>query len=156
MPGGVRAGQVIGLVEVAGSFGSRMDIAKMADAMGADLAVMLPILDAAQMLGLVRMEKVDLLLTDEGLRFKATSKNKMTQLKAKLAGIEPFRTAMELASKSGGATSQDVASSLSRRGVSWHYDPELNDTLVHALLISWALSSRLLSYDGKTGRFARI
>jgi hypothetical protein len=76
MPGGMRAGQVIGLVEVAGSFGSRVDVAKMADAMGADLVVLLPTLNAAQMLGLMRMEKVDLMLTDEGLRFKATSKNR--------------------------------------------------------------------------------
>ncbi|MDG6981665.1 MAG: hypothetical protein JRN51_11220, partial [Nitrososphaerota archaeon] len=47
MPGNVRAGQVISLVEIAGSIGGRVDVPKLADELGADIAVLLPIWDAS-------------------------------------------------------------------------------------------------------------
>src|SRR5713226_8843205 len=99
MPGNVRGGQVISLVEIPGSIGGRVDAPKLADELGADIAVLLPILDAAEMLGLVRTEKGDVHLTELGLKFQKTSKNKIKILKERLATIEPFRTALELASR---------------------------------------------------------
>ena len=155
MPGHVRVGQVISLIEVAGGSGSRIDVPKLADKMGADLTVLLPILDAAEMLGLVRTKDGGLFLTEEGMRFRETSKDKVKMLKDKLADIEPFRTAIELASR-GGVTSQDAADSLARRGVRWHYKPELNESLVHTLLVHWTISAGLLSYDSKSGKFQRV
>jgi NitT/TauT family transport system ATP-binding protein len=152
----VRAGQVISLVEVAGGVGSRTDIPNLAGEMGVDLAVLLPTLEAAEMLGLVRVEDGDLFLTEEGLRFLETSKDKVKMLKDKLAGIEPFRTAIELSSGRGGVTSRDVADSLAKRGIEWHYKTELNESLVHILLIYWTIPARLLSYNGKSGRFRRV
>ncbi len=152
----VRAGQVISLVEATEGLGSKTDIPKLAGEMGVDLAVLLPTLEAAEMLGLVRVEDGDLFLTEEGLRFQETSKDKVKMLKDKLAGIEPFRTAMELSSGRGGVTSRDVADSLAKGGMKWHYKPELNESLVHTLLIYWTIPARLLSYNGKSGRFRRV
>ncbi len=156
MPGNVRAGQVISLVEVTGGLGTRIDIPKLADEMAADIAVLLPILDAAEMLGLVRSEKGDLFLTEQGLRFQETSKAKVKMLKEKLNLIEPFRTAIELASKRGGVTAQEVADALSRRGIKWHYKPDINESLVRLLLIHWVIMAGLLSYNGKSGKFQKI
>lgn len=147
---------MISLVEVAGGSGSRIDVPKLADKMGANLTVLLPILDAAEMLGLVTIKDGNLFLTEEGLRFRETSKDKVKMLKDKLAGIEPFRTAIELSSGRGGVTSHNVADSLATRGIRWHYKPELNESLVHTLLVQWTISAGLLSYDSKRGKFQRI
>jgi len=156
MPSHVRAGQVISLVEVTGDLGSGIEVPKLADEMSADLTVLLPILDAAEMLDLVRIRDGGLFLTDEGLRFLETSKDKVKMLKTKLASIEPFRTAVELSSRRGEVTSHNVADSLATRGIRWHYKPELNESLVHALLVHWAISAGLLSYDSKRGKFQRV
>jgi hypothetical protein len=107
MPGGLRAGQVISLVEVTGGLGPRTDIPRLAAEMGADLTVLLPILDAAVMFGLVVVKDGDLFLTQVGLRLQETSRNKVKVLKYTFADIEPFRTAIDHAPM-GGVSSQDV------------------------------------------------
>ncbi|MDG7007039.1 MAG: AAA-associated domain-containing protein [Nitrososphaerota archaeon] len=155
MPGNVRGGQVISLVEITGSIGGKVDAPKLADEMGADIAVLLPVLDAAEMLGLVRSEKGDVHLTEIGLKFQKTSKNKLRLLKDRLATIEPFRTALELASKGKPVTADQVAESLQEIGLKWHYQPEMNEALIQALLIHWAIYAGLLRYDGKSGKFQK-
>jgi hypothetical protein len=67
MPANVRAGQV---VEVMGGLSSSIDIPKLADELSGDLATFLPILDAAEMLGLVNVAEGDVSLTESGLRFQ--------------------------------------------------------------------------------------
>ena len=156
MPGNVRGGQVISLVEIAGSLGDKVDAPKLADELGADLAVLLPILDAAEMLGLVRSEKADVHLTELGLKFQKTTKNKLRLIKDRIATVEPFRTALELASKRRWVTASMVADALAEMGLRWHYKPELNEALVKTLLIHWTIYAGLLSYDGKTDRFQKI
>lgn len=146
---------MISLVEVTGSIGGRVDIPKLADELGADVAVLLPILDAAEMLGLVRVEKGDVHLTELGLKFQKTSKEKLKILKDRIAAIEPFRTALELASKGKPITAAQVAESLYEIGLKWHYQPDINESLIQALLIHWAIYAGLLKYDGKSGKFTK-
>jgi len=155
MPGNVRGGQVISLVEIAGGIGGKVDVPKLADELGADIAVLLPILDAAEMLGLVRMEKGDVHLTEMGHRFQKTTKNKLRTLKDRIATIEPFRTATELAARGRPITASQVADTLAEMGLKWHYQPEVNESLIRALLIHWAIYAGLLQYDGKSGKFQR-
>jgi len=156
MPGGVRAGQVMGLVEVIAGLGARADVAGVAHAMGGDLAELLPVLDAAEALGLIRIEKAGLALTEEGRRFEEANKDRMTMLRATLAGMEPFRTAVQLGSRRGGVASEAVAESLARQGIWWHHEPGVNRSLVHALLLSWGVGAKLLGYNGRKGRFVSI
>ena len=155
MPANVRAGQVLGLVEIIGGLGTAVDASKLADEFGADLTTLLPILDTGEMLGLVKVEKGDISLTEFGVKFQRTSKNKVRLVKDKLATLEPFKTASEMAGKSGGVTASEVAQELWDRGVRWHHTPEINQTLVQTLLIHWAIYAGLLSY-GKTGIFQKV
>lgn len=155
MPANVRGGQVISLVEVTGSIGGKVDVPKLADELGADIAVLLPILDAAEMLGLVRTEKGDVHLTELGHKFQKTTKEKLKMMKDRIAAIEPFRTALELATKGKSVTPSQVAESLSEMGLKWHYQPDINESLIRMLLIHWAIYAGLLRYDGKSGKFAK-
>ncbi len=147
---------MISLVEVTGSIGGRVDAPKLADELGADIAVLLPILDAAEMLGLVRSEKGDVHLTELGLKFQKASKQKLKVIKDRIAAIEPFRTALELAGKGKPFTAFHVAESLEEMGLKWHYQPDINESLIRALLIHWAIYAGLLKYDGKSGKFQKI
>ncbi len=146
---------MISLVEVTGSIGGKVDAPKLADELGADIAVLLPILDAAEMLGLVRSEKGDVHLTELGLKFQKTSRNKLRILKDRIAAIEPFRTALDLASHGKAITASQVADTLAEMGLKWHYQPEINESVIRMLLIHWAIYAGLLKYDGKTGKFQR-
>ena len=156
MPANVRAGQVISLVEITGGIGSKVDAPRLADEFGADLGILLPILDCAEMLGLTRSEKGDIFLTELGLKFQKTTKHKVRMLRDTLMQIEPFRTALELTSGKKHVTSRDVAQTLEDRGIKWHYLPEINERIVNDLLIHWSIYAGLLGYNGKTGKFQRV
>ena len=154
MPGNVRPGQVISLVEITGGMGPKLDVPRVADEMGADIDVLFPVIDAAQMLGLVKLEKGDLFLTEDGHAFQKTLKDKVRTLKDRLAQIEPFRTAMEIASKKHKVSAHEVADALAQKGVKWHYQPEKNESVIRELLIHWSIYAGLLSY-GKAGDFLK-
>ncbi|HYB03919.1 MAG TPA: AAA-associated domain-containing protein, partial [Nitrososphaerales archaeon] len=109
MPANVRAGQILGLVEVVGGLGTAVDAAKLADEFGADLVTLLPILDTGELLGLVKVEKGDISLTEFGLKFQKTSKNKVRLLKDQLSKIEPFKTALELAAQKRSVSTGEIA-----------------------------------------------
>lgn len=155
MPADVRAGQVIGLVEITGGLGTPIDVAKLSDEFGANLETLLPILDAGEMLGLVKVDKGDVFLTEFGVKFQKASKQKVRLLREHLTKIEPFKTALELASKKESVLANEICDALSERDIRWHHTPDLNESLVQALLIHWAIYAGLLSYNGKTGKFQK-
>jgi len=155
MPGNVKPGQVISLVEITGGMGPKLDVPQAADEMGADIDVLFPIIDAAQMLGLVKLEKGDLFLTEDGHAFQKALKQKVRTLKDRLAQIEPFKTAVELAAKKHRVSAREVADALALKGVKWHYQPEKNEFVIRELLIHWTIYAGLLSY-GKAGDFQKV
>lgn len=156
MPANVRAGQVVGLVEVTGGLGSVIDVSHLADEFGADIATLLPILDTAEMLGLVTSEKGDVSLTDFGLKFQKTAKNKVRLLKEMLSKMEPFKAALEIGAEKSSFSARDVSEALLQRDVRWHHRQEINESLIQALLIHWAIYAGLLNYNGKNGKFQKI
>jgi hypothetical protein len=46
--------------------------------------------------------------------------------------LEPFKTALELASRHGKVASRQVAKALRDRGVKWDFRPEVNQAMVDA------------------------
>lgn len=155
MPANVRAGQVIGLVEVTGGLGSPIDASRLADEFGGDIATFLPIIDTAELLGLVRAEKGDVFLTDFGLKFQKVSKNKVSMLKDHLAKLEPFKTAISLVSTKKNVSSHEIAELLADRDIRWHHTPEINEALIQNMLVHWAIYAGLLTYNGKSGKFQK-
>lgn len=152
MPANVRAGQVISLVEVTGGLGSKITAARLADELGADIAVLIPILDIAEMLGLVKAEKGEVMLTEFGQRFQKTSREKVKLLTGQLMEIEPFKTALDLAVSKGDVSAEEIAENLSKRGLEWYHEPELNVDMLRTILIHWAIYAGLLRYN-KEGKF---
>ncbi|MDG6926423.1 MAG: AAA-associated domain-containing protein [Nitrososphaerota archaeon] len=155
MPGNVRAGQVISLVEVTGGLGSTINAARLADELGADIAVLIPILDTAELLGLVKAEKGEVTLTEFGQKFQKTTKEKVRLLTSQLSKIEPFKTALDLVSRKGSVSTEEVAAALQSKGIEWYHEPDLNVDLLRTILIHWAIYAGLLSYN-KEGRFEPV
>lgn len=156
MPANVRPGQVIGLVEVTGGLGSRVDVSTLADELGDDIAILLPILDAAELLGLVQSAAGAVVLTDFGQEFQKQVKDKVLMLKGNLSKLEPFRTTLELMARKGEVSARDVSEELAVEGIRLHHKDDLNESLVQALLLHWGIRAGLLRYDGRSGRFQQI
>jgi hypothetical protein len=157
MPGNVRAIQVVSLVDEIDELGTGVRLTKLVENSDSDGEVLISVLSAAEMLGLIRNENGSLFLTEQGLKLKEVDMARVsTVLKEKVAPMEPFRTAIELASKTGSTTAKEVAETLSARGIEWHYKPELNALLIRNLLIHWGIRASLLNYDGKDEEFSLV
>jgi NitT/TauT family transport system ATP-binding protein len=154
MPAHVRTGQIMGLVDVTAELGILTDLARLADELGDDIDTLLPILDTAEMLGLVEVKKGIVSLTFLGSKFYSTARNKIHLINQQLSKLEPFKTSLDLAARHA-ISSAEVTKNLSERGIVWHHEPELNEAAVHGLLVHWAIYAGLLRYNGKTGKFQR-
>jgi NitT/TauT family transport system ATP-binding protein len=118
---------------------------KVAQDLHWDLTRLLPIIDAAEMLGLVTVENGEAKLSREAHRMLSVKKGRIQALGDSLSRIEPFTTALRFKRK---FTGQEVAQELSRRGIRWHHEDELNSLIVSEILMHWGIRARILEYDG--------
>ena len=110
-----------------------------------DLTKLLPILDAAEILGLVTVEKGEAKLSREGHRMLTVKKGRLQALGNSLSSIEPFATALKFKKK---FTGEEVAKELSKKGIRWHHEDEVNSLIVNDLLMHWGIRTGILEYDG--------
>jgi hypothetical protein len=110
-----------------------------------DLTKLLPILDAAEMLGLITVEKGEAKLSREGERMFSVKKGRTRALGNSLSQIEPFMTALGFKRK---FTGEDVAKELSKKGIRWHHEDEVNSLIVSEILMHWGIRAGILDYDG--------
>jgi NitT/TauT family transport system ATP-binding protein len=111
-----------------------------------DLTKLLPVLDAAEMLGLVTIERGEVRLSKEARKTLGTREGKKTHaISESLSKVEPFTTALRFKGK---FTGEDVAKELSNKGVRWHHEDELNSLIVNEILMHWGVRAGLFDYDG--------
>jgi len=156
MPSDVQPGHLISLIEAIGGKGGRANTKSLAEVLRIDLGVLSSLVGAAKVLGLVRVEKREIYLTDAALSLTSTSEGMAEVLKGRLSGVEPFRSAIELAMKGKPFTASDVASVLANQSLEWHHLPEINASRIKKLLVDWAIGSNLLKYNGKSGTFEQV
>jgi NitT/TauT family transport system ATP-binding protein len=151
----MRGAHVISLVDITASLGQSTNLTKLATKLGNDISILLPVLEAAEILGLLTRQNEEIALTDFGVKFQKVAKAsaKIPLLKDQLTKIEPFKTTLELLSRQGRVRTRDIANALSRMNVRWDLKPELNESIIHGILIGWGTFAKLFSHDGKTEEF---
>lgn len=155
MSGGARATEIIGLIDVIHRLNAPLDTSHLAYECHADIPTVQTMMETAKMLGLITVENGNVTLTSLGLEFHKTSQEKMRLLGARLAEIEPFKTALEFVSRERALSAHELAEALNRKGLQWNHEEEENEGTVTRLLIDWAVYAGLLSYSGKTERFRK-
>ena len=148
-PAEAKLGQVRAFLKTVLDLGGRTQVAKVARELHMDLVMLLPVMDAAEMLQLATIEKGDVRLLKSGEQLLRTGNPDFSQLRPLLRNIEPFKTASSL----GKFTGEQVAKELARKGVRWHHEDTINASVVGEILIHWGIESGLLDYDGYTSTF---
>ncbi len=75
-----RPGGIAGLLEIIIDFGGRADVYRLADELAFELDDLLPIVDAAQLLGFLKLEEGDVSITAEGREFAESEILKQKEL----------------------------------------------------------------------------
>jgi NitT/TauT family transport system ATP-binding protein len=143
-PADVTLAQLRAFLKLLRTSGGTVHLHTVATEFHMDLTKLLPVLDAAEMIGLVTVEKGEAKLTKEGAKMQ-TPKERAHAVSDTLSKVEPFATALACEGKFTGV---DVAKKLSSRGIRWHHEDEVNSLIVSEILVHWGIRAGLLDYDG--------
>ena len=155
MPANVKPGQVRSLVEIIDDAGGEADVHHLAMGLGADLTSLPAVLLAAEVLGLTRRKDERIWLTTLGTDFLMAPDKKLSVLRSALAALEPFRTALELASKAGLISSKQLVRALDGKGIRWDYRHDENSIIVNNLMIDWSIFAGLFKHT-KSQEFLKL
>ena len=149
-PADVRMTQINALLKAINSFGGSVDVARISKELDTDLTQLLPLLDAAEMLGVITVEKGDVKLTEVGQRMLNSGHKRALVVRDALKKLEPFATALQ---QKGRFTSSEIADTLSSRGIRWHHEDEVNRSIIEKMLLIWGIYADILEYDGSNSTF---
>jgi NitT/TauT family transport system ATP-binding protein len=148
-----RAGGIAGLLEILADRGGRDDLHRLAADLKLDVDDLLPIVDAASMFGMVRVEQGDVEITDLGRTFAVADIQQRKEMfrEAVLANV-PLLQQMHLAlrAKGDGTMPAEFFHDLLDEHFS---DDEALRQLDTA--IQWGRYAELFDYDAVTGRLSR-
>jgi NitT/TauT family transport system ATP-binding protein len=143
---------ITGIVNVIFDHGGRADIARIAINLQSDVDELLPVIDVAEALGLVKVENGDIALTELGREFvRARPDQKKLILRDALRNVEPFATIFKLVEGREEFTAEELFEEFSKiSGLSEEYrDPEE----IHRMLLEWLLYTELVEYNGEKKTF---
>jgi len=156
-PAEIEPEQIIELTELLTGQDVGMDVLKLGKILGIGIDETTRLLNASQILGFTKIHDGCIWLSDRGTELNSLPRSeKRHLLRERLSLVEPFRTAIEIAGQVKSLESSKVTDILSLKELRWAEDDELNDLLVHDILVDWAIFTGLLEYDGKTDRFTLI
>jgi NitT/TauT family transport system ATP-binding protein len=143
-------GGMAGLLEILASFGGREDLPEVARELNFEVDDLLPLVDAAQLLGLASVDDADLALTDEGRTFVAADILASKEIFASQASERaPLVRAIvrSLRATEDGTLDRAFFLDLLRRGF-----PEEEAQRQLEIAIDWGRYGELFDYDANTGQ----
>ena len=146
----VTVGGMSGLIEILAGRGGREDLPNLAHLLSFEVDDLLPLLDAAQMLGFAAVQRADIELTEVGRKFNAADIDTAKQLFARQARERaPLVRAIvgALSSSPDGTLSERFFLDLLRRGFS---EEEARTQL--EIAINWGRYGELFDYDVNTAQ----
>jgi len=146
-----RVGSIVGLLETLNEQGSKIDIYKLSESLGFKLNDLMPITEAAELLGFVKIESGDIELSDLGRKVvdgdenakKAIFRQQMLtnvllakRIRGELEKAQDFRIGREVILEFLGSS----------------FTPEESERQVLAI-VDWARYAELFDYDPDTDQF---
>jgi hypothetical protein len=155
-PAKIEMGQLIEVVKALEKLDSGVKFLELGKILREDHEKLGRLIIATQILAFTKIHDGRIWLSKRGERLNHSHYGqKIDLIKERMRIVEPFRTAVEVAKNENIFSSHRVASLLEDHDLSWAEDEELNELIIHDILLDWSIFTGLLSYDGKKDRFSR-
>lgn len=148
-PSNTGISEVRGIVKLAKDNGNSIDISKLAKETKRGIDVLLPAIDACRLFGICAVSGGVVTLTAMG-KSLTTATKLQSEMKRRLAMMEPFRSAIEIISSKKNISTEGLSEALKGRGITLYAEKSMNADMVRALMLKWAVRLKLLSYDLKS------
>jgi NitT/TauT family transport system ATP-binding protein len=145
-----RPGGMAGLLEILADHGGRVDLHKLADELGLEVDALLPTVDTARLLALLKLEEGEAIITQEGLDFAKgdIQERKAIFRKGALANV-PLLRQMEQALRS--KADRTLPDEFFRDLLDEHFSEEESRRQLETA-IQWGRYAEIFDYDAATGK----
>jgi len=145
-----RPGGMAGLLEILADRGGRVDLHRLADELSLEVDALLPTVDTAVLLGMLRVEEGDAVITPEGQAFAQADiqARKAIFRKAALANV-PLLRQMEQALKA--KSNRTLSEEFFRDLLDEHFGEEESRRQLETA-IQWGRYAEIFDYDAATGK----
>jgi len=144
---------VIGLLNIVSGYGEKIDLARIAIELQSDVDDLLPVVDVAEALGLIKVENGDITLTSLGKRFISSSPSKKKlMLRDLLKRVEPFATAFKLTKAKREFSANELFKELNK--VKELREEYSDPNQIHSMLLEWLLYTEAIRYNGEEKTFS--
>lgn len=133
-----------GFVDVLDHLGGKSDLASIALRQGLEIDDLLPIIDAGEMLGLIKVQSGDVILTEKGHLFIAAStKGRKRMLREIIVNLDPFKKFANYLKQNGRQkiSKEDTLEFISKENPSSDAISDFN------WFIEWGRQGLILKYD---------
>ena len=145
-----RPGGMAGLMEILADQGGRADLHRLADELSLELDALLPTVETAALLGMIRVEEADAVITPEGQAFAQADiqERKAIFRKAALANV-PLLRQMEQALKA--KANRTLSDEFFHDLLDEHFGEEESRRQLETA-IQWGRYAEIFDYDAATGK----
>ncbi|HII39647.1 MAG TPA: hypothetical protein HA326_00305 [Thermoplasmata archaeon] len=142
----VSVGQILGLVEAIDEVGGSADVATISQEVEMDIDRLGPIIDAAELLGFVKVSEGDLTITDLSRKvLHAGVRERKKIIRDIIDDVPIFKEVMAMARAAGRPLSRDEVLGAIAAQVGTHNAADLFNALVY-----WGRYTELVSYDSES------
>ena len=135
-----------GLLEILDDYQGKVDAARIADDLMLELDDILPAIEAAEMLGFIKVDSGDLILTDKGREYlEGNSMQRKKILNQTLSRISLFRWLIEHLKNRGNEMSKDELISVLEEEM-----PDVDAAKMVKWSIEWGRHALILRYDSNS------
>jgi NitT/TauT family transport system ATP-binding protein len=137
---------VAGLLKILEDYEGKVDAAKIADELMLELDDILPAIEAAEMLGFIKVDAGDLILTDKGREYLAgNSMQRKKTLNQALSKIDLFKWIIEQLKSRGNEMSKEELIRLLEEEM-----PDVDAAKMVKWIIEWGRHALILRYDSNS------
>ncbi|MCL5262589.1 MAG: AAA-associated domain-containing protein [Candidatus Marsarchaeota archaeon] len=137
-----------GVLKLVKEHGGTINVSALAEEAREEVDDLLPLIDAAEMLGLVQVDSGVITLLDKTAPLD--NQSFLSMVRPGLAAVEPFKSVISVLKQKLANTTPELAAQLNGKGVQLHEDNATNEEMLRGLLLAWGVGAKLLSYDAKT------
>lgn len=142
----VGIGALRGIIKIIQDNRGHMELTDLAEESEKDVDALLPLIEACKLLGFAETSDSKIKLTNEGKNLNMRNSSKI--IKSKLEKIEPFRSAVEILSKSD-MDSEGLFAALDSAGFIFHGEKYKNNEIIKKLFLTWGVRAKLFRYSPK-------
>lgn len=147
-PVDARLNRVNGMLRVLFHNNCKLTVAQLSKMTDNEVDTLLPQVNSAELLKLVRVSEDDIILTALGKSLYHNEEEADKEISKSLLKFEPFKTAHEMSKKEGRFRTEQLAEKLKKRKLVYDLDKERNENMIKNILFQWGIPFSIIDYYG--------